>query len=65
MGTACRPWGEAGDTGFRHRREGQGISGGSDWTLGKISSLKEWSDIGTGCPGKWWSPCPWRCSKNM
>jgi len=33
--------------------------------LGKISLLKEWSDTGTGCPGRWWSPHPWRCSKNM
>jgi len=23
--------------------------------------LKEWSDIGIGCPGKWWSHNPWRC----
>jgi len=21
--------------------------------------------IGTGCPGKWWSEHPWRCSKNV
>ena len=26
---------------------------------------KEWWDIGTGCSGKWWSHCPWRCSRNM
>jgi len=25
--------------------------GGLDWILGKISLLKEWSGIGTGCPG--------------
>ena len=31
--------------------------------LGKFSFLKEWSGIGTGCPGKWWSHHPWRCSK--
>jgi len=24
-----------------------------DWILGKISSLKGLSSIGTGCPGKW------------
>jgi len=30
--------------------------GGLDWILGKITVLKEWSDIGIGCPGKWWSP---------
>jgi len=39
--------------------------GGLDWMSGKISFLKEWSDIGTGCPGKWWSPHPWRGSKNV
>jgi len=33
--------------------------------LGKFSFLKEWSGIGTGCPGKWWSHHPWRCSKNV
>jgi len=27
--------------------------------------LKEWSGIGTGCPGQWWSHHPWRCSKNV
>ena len=27
-----------------------GIRGGLDWILGKISLLKEWSGIGTGCP---------------
>jgi len=41
------------------------IRGGSDWILGKISLLREWSGIGTGCPGKWWGHCPWRCSKSM
>jgi len=25
----------------------------------------EWSDIGTGCPWRWWSPHPWRCLKNV
>ena len=39
------------------------IIGGLGWILGKISLLKEWSGIGTGCPGKWWSHHPWRCSK--
>jgi len=24
--------------------------------LGKISSQKEWWNIGTGCPGRWHSP---------
>jgi len=33
--------------------------------LGEISSLKEWSGIGPGCPGRWWSHHPWRHSKNV
>ena len=41
------------------------IRGGLDWILGKISLLKEWSGIGTGCPGKWWSHHPWRGSKTV
>lgn len=28
------------------------------WILGKISSLKELSNPGTGCPGKWWNQHP-------
>ena len=32
--------------------------GGLDWILGKISLLKEWSGIGTGCPGQWWRHHP-------
>jgi len=46
------------------RMRGNGLKlhwGGLDWIFGKISSLKEQSDIGTGCPGKWWSHHPWRC----
>jgi len=35
------------------------------WILGKISSLKEWLSIGTGCPVKWWSHHPWRYLKDM
>jgi len=31
----------------------------------KNSLLKEWSGIGTGCPGKWWSHHRWRGSKNV
>jgi len=31
--------------------------------LGKISLLQEWP--GPGCPGQWWSPHPWRGSKNI
>ena len=37
--------------------------GGSRWILGEIASQKEWWGIGTGCPGGWWSHCPWRCSR--
>jgi len=33
--------------------------------LGKKSLLKEWSGIGTGCPGRWWSHQPRRCSKHV
>jgi len=33
--------------------------------LGKNSLLKGWSGIEPGCPGQWWSPRPWRGSKNM
>ena len=38
------------------RTRGNGLklhSGGLDWILGKISSLKGLSSTGTGCPGKW------------
>ena len=35
--------------------------GGSGWILGRISSQKEWWGTGMGCPGRWWSHCPWRC----
>jgi len=41
------------------------IRGGSDWILAKISLLKEWSGIGTGCQGKWLSHHSLRCSKNL
>jgi len=34
------------------RMRGNGSRGGLDWILGKISLLKKWSDIGTGCPGR-------------
>ena len=27
--------------------------------------MKEWSGLGPGCPGRWWSPHPWRGSKNV
>jgi len=41
------------------------IRGGLVWISGKISLLKKWSGIGTGCPGRWLSDHPWRCSKNV
>lgn len=50
-----------------HTQQGETASGcaraGSGWTLGKISSQKKWSDIGTGCPGKWWHHYPWKRSR--
>jgi len=33
--------------------------------LSKQKTFCLWSGIGTGCPGRWWSPHPWRCLKNM
>ena len=39
--------------------------GDSGWMLGKISSLNEWSGMGMGCPGRWWSHQPWRCSRTI
>jgi len=39
--------------------------GDSGWTLGNTTSLKEWSGMGTGCPERWWSHWPWRCSRNV
>lgn len=42
-------------------------SGGSHWTSGRISSrvVKESVvRIGRGCPGMWWSHCPWKRSRN-
>jgi len=41
------------------------VRGGLDWILGKMSFLKEWSDIGTGCPEKSWGHHPWTCSKKV
>jgi len=41
------------------------LRGGSDWILGKMSSLEEWSGIGPGCPGRWGSPHPWRGSNTV
>jgi len=34
-------------------------------TLGNSTSLKEWSGSGMGCPGRWWSHRPWRCSSDV
>jgi len=45
----------------RDRTRGSGLKlhrGGLDCILGKISLLKEWSSIGTGCPGRWLSDHP-------
>ena len=36
--------------------------GDSGWTLRKTP--KEWKGTGMGCPGRWWSHCPWRYSRN-
>jgi len=41
------------------------VRGGLDEVLGKISLWKEWSGTGIGCPGRWRSPHPWRCLKNL
>jgi len=41
------------------------IRGGLDYVLGKISLLKEWSDIRIGSPRGWWSHHPWRCLQNV
>ena len=38
---------------------------GSGWTLGNPTSLKGWSGTGMGCPERWWSHRPWRCSKHV
>jgi len=36
-----------------------------NYILVQIYSLKLWCCCGTGCPGKWWSLCPWRCSRTV
>jgi len=38
---------------------------GSGWTLGNTTSLKGWSGTGMGCPERWCSHWPWRCSKSV
>ena len=48
------------------RTRGNGLKlhrGGLGWKLGDISSQKELSGLGTGCPGRWWSHRPWGCSR--
>ena len=42
------------------RQEGEGIRF-LEFSL-KVSG---WWGIGTGCPGRWWSHCPWRCSRSV
>jgi len=27
--------------------------------------MEKWSGTETGCPGRWWSPHPGRCSKSL
>ena len=39
--------------------------GDSGWMLGNTSFSRVWSGTGMGCPGRWWSHCPWRCSINI
>ncbi|KAK4825506.1 LOW QUALITY PROTEIN: hypothetical protein QYF61_000019 [Mycteria americana] len=49
------------------RKGGNGLKlchGGLFWILGKISSPKGLSSIGTGCPGKWLSHHAWRYLKD-
>jgi len=37
----------------------------SGWTLRNTVSLKGWSGTGMGCPERWWSHQPHRCSRNV
>ena len=37
----------------------------SGWMLGNTTSLKGWSGTAMGCPERWWSHRPWRCSKSV
>ena len=37
----------------------------SGWILRKISSQKDWLGTGKGCPQRWWSHHPWRCSRTV
>ena len=50
------------------RTRGNGLKllqGDSGWTLGDSAFPEEWSGTGMGCPGRWWSHRPWRCSRNI
>ena len=50
------------------RIRGNGLKlhqGDSGWTLGNTTSLKEWSGTEIGCPERWWTHRPWRCSRNV
>jgi len=40
------------------------IMRGLGWILGKTSS-KDWSGTRIGCPGRWWSHRPRRCSRSV
>ena len=46
---------------------GRKESGNTDWSVSGKEFLNwcKWSGAGTGCPGRWWSHCPWRCSRNI
>jgi len=39
--------------------------GGSVWILLKISSLKKCQCVGIGCPGRWLTHHPLKCSRNV
>uniref|UniRef100_A0A8B9TSW2 SRCR domain-containing protein n=1 Tax=Anas platyrhynchos TaxID=8839 RepID=A0A8B9TSW2_ANAPL len=39
------------------------MRGDSSWKRGAISPQEEQPGIGTGCPGRWWRPRPWGCSR--
>ncbi|KFV74021.1 Unconventional myosin-Ig, partial [Dryobates pubescens] len=38
---------------------------GAGGGVGKISLLQDWSESGRGCPGRWRSAHPWRCSRSL
>jgi len=44
------------------RGNGLCVRGGFRLDIRK-TSLEECSSTGTGCPGKWWSHCPWKFSR--